>query len=84
MNASVDPEAAEADDGPIVDWRTGASTAALVVGSAMIGLERVFFPEKQKDETEQVDDQPLDDWPRLSFGASGLDPLGPDEEGYWN
>jgi predicted GNAT superfamily acetyltransferase len=68
---------------PLVDWRSRVSTAGLIVGSAMIGLERVLFPEKEKDRTEQVDDQPLDDWPRLDFSNPDLDQLGPDEDGYW-
>ncbi|MDH3294967.1 MAG: hypothetical protein OER95_11680 [Acidimicrobiia bacterium] len=71
------------DDEPVVDWRSRVSTAGLIVGSAMIGLERVFLSKREKDETEQVDDQPLDNWPRLSFGTADLEQLGPDDNGYW-
>jgi len=70
-------------DEPIVDWRSRVSTAGLIVGSAMIGLERVLFPEKRKDETEQVTNEPLDKWPKLRFNNAELDQLGPDDDGYW-
>ena len=66
-----------------VDWRSRVSTVGLVVGSAMVGLEKVLFPEKRKADTEQVTNEPLDRWPRLDFGNANLDQLGPDEDGYW-
>ncbi len=66
------------------DWRTRAGTAGLVVGNALMGLEKALFPEKRKADTEQVSDMPLDNnAPKLDYGDSGLDPLGPDDEGYW-
>jgi hypothetical protein len=70
-------------DEPAIDWRSRVSTVGLVVGSAMVGLERVLFPEKRKADTEQVTNEPLDRWPNLDFGNAKLDPLGPDEDGYW-
>ena len=70
-------------DEPVVDWRSRVSTVGLVVGSAMVGLERVLFPEKRKADTEQVTNEPLDRWPKLDFSNANLDPLGPDEDGYW-
>ncbi len=70
-------------DEPTVDWRSRVGTVGLIVGSAMVGLERIFLPEKRKDDTEQVTNEPLDRWPRLRFGNDDLDQLGPDEDGYW-
>ncbi len=76
--------AAPEGDDPKVDWRKSAGTVGLLVGNAMMGLEKVLFPEKRKVDTEQVTDMPLDkDSPKLDYGDSGLDPLGPDDEGYW-
>lgn len=72
------------DSEPSVDWRTRAGTAGLLVGNALIGLEKALFPEKRKADTEQVSDMPIDDdAPKLDYGDSGLDPLGPDEDGFW-
>jgi hypothetical protein len=68
---------------PVVDWRSRVSTVGLIIGSAMIGLDRVLFPEKRKADSEQVTDEPLDRWPRLDFRGEGLHPLGPDDDGYW-
>ena len=69
---------------PTVDWRSRVGTAGLIIGSAMVGLDKVLFPEKRKADTEQVTSEPLDKWPRLDFGDAGLDQLGPDENGYWS
>lgn len=76
-----DEEAAVAE--PVVDWRSRVGTAGLLIGSAMIGLDKVLFPEKRKADTEQVTGEPLGSWPRLDFGDPELDQLGPDEDGYW-
>lgn len=72
------------NDQPVRDWRNGVGTVGLVVGNVMIGLEKVIFPEKRKADTEQVSDVPIDpNAPRLDYGDSGLEPLGPDDDGYW-
>ena len=70
-------------DEPPVDWRSRVGTAGLIIGSAMVGLEKVLFPDKRKADTEQVTSEPLDRWPRLRFGDAQLDQLGPDDDGYW-
>lgn len=75
---------ADPNEGPSRDWRSTVGALGLVTGNVMIGLEKVLFPEKRKADTEQVTDVPVDkDAPRLDYGDSGLDPLGPDDEGYW-
>jgi len=87
----VEPDATDLDrtdeepavDEPVVDWRSRVGTAGLLIGSAMIGLDKVLFPEKRKADTEQVTSEPLGSWPRLGFGDAELDQLGPDDEGYW-
>ncbi len=79
MNERDEPTVEE----PTVDWRSRVSTVGLVVGSAMIGLERVLFPRRHREATEQVTSEPLDRWPRLKFDGADLDQLGPDEDGYW-
>ncbi len=71
------------DQEPVIDWRSRVSTLGLIIGSAMIGLDRVLFPEKRKADSEQVTNEPLDRRPRLDFRGNGLDPLGPDDDGYW-
>ncbi len=79
-----DHEPVPEDSEPTVDWRSRAGTAGLLVGNALMGLEKALFPEKRKADTEQVSDMPIDeDAPKLDYGDSGLDPLGPDEDGYW-
>lgn len=70
-------------DEPVVDWRSRVGTAGLLIGSAMVGLDKVLFPEKRKADTEQVTSEPLGSWPHLDFGDAELDQLGPDDKGYW-
>ena len=54
---------------PTVDWRNRVGTAGLLIGSAMVGLDKVLFPERRKADSEQVTSEPLGEWPHLDLAA---------------
>lgn len=82
-NTGEEPTIGERLDEPVVDWRSRVGTVGLLIGSAMVGLDKVLFPERRKADTEQVTAEPVGNWPRLDFGTADLDQLGPDDDGYW-